>query len=75
VDPWRVLRPGDRVEKLIERALIERANQDKTDEMVALAQVGGVLAGQVVALSLGADPKAVMEFSALLMQGGDGDER
>lgn len=71
-----MLRPGDRVEKLIERALVTRANQDKTDELVELAKVGGVIAGQVVALSLGADPKAVFEVAGLLMGGeDDGGER
>lgn len=68
MDPWRVLAPGDRVTKLVERALIERCDEDRARELVALAKLGGVLAGQVVALSLGADPKAVFETSRLLMK-------
>jgi hypothetical protein len=72
MDPWRVLAPGDPVSKLVERALIRARDEERTDELVALARTGGVIAGQVVALSLGADPKSVMKISELLL-GGDGE--
>lgn len=59
MDPWRVLAPGDHVEKLVERVLIERADDDRAEELVALSRLVGVKAGQVVALSLGAAPQMV----------------
>jgi hypothetical protein len=71
MDPYRVLAPGDPVSKLVERALIQARDTERTDELVALARTGGVIAGQVVALSLGADPKSVMKISELLLGGDD----
>jgi hypothetical protein len=73
MDPLRVLAPGDRVTKLVEQALIEDADQDRAREMIALARVSGVVSGQVVALSLGADPKTVAAVGVALSRGGDQD--
>lgn len=67
-----MLAPGDRVEKLVERAIIEQRDEERTAELVALVRAGGVVAGQVVALSLGADPKSVQAVSRALM-GDDSD--
>lgn len=69
----RVLAPGDHVTKLVEAVLIERADESRAKEFVALARAGGVVAGQVVALSLGADPARVLAFSEALMKVGEPD--
>lgn len=63
-----MLAPGGRALKLIERELITAANADLTAERSALARASGVLTGQVVALSLGADPNVVAEWSRLLLE-------
>lgn len=63
-----MLAPGGRAEKLIERELIHAANAERTAEQIALVRGGAVLAGQVVALSLGADPGVVQEWSRLLLE-------
>lgn len=69
MDPWRVLAPGDHVEKLVERALVERANEDRAEELVALANLVGVKAGQVFALSVGANPQMVAAASQAVLGG------
>ena len=68
LDPWRVLAPGGRVEKLIERELIRSADKDRTDELTGLVRGGAVLAGQVAALSLGAQPEWVLEVGRLMLE-------
>jgi exosome complex RNA-binding protein Csl4 len=65
----RVLAPGDRVEQLVERVLIEQADQERVQELADAARVGGVVAGQVVALSLGADPSTVLTVARALIGG------
>lgn len=68
MDPWRVLAPGGRVEKLIERELIQAADQDRQEELVGLVRGGAVLAGQVAALSLGAKPEWVLEVGRIMLE-------
>lgn len=70
-----MLAPGDRVEKLVERALIQAADHERASELVDVARVGGVVAGQVVALSLGANPQTVEQIARTLLTGGEPDER
>lgn len=58
----------------MERALIERADEDRAQELVELARLVGVKAGQVFALSVGANPQMVQAATVAVIGGeGDGD--
>lgn len=70
------LRPGDPVEKLIERELVERESRRRDMEMVDAARVQAVLTGYMVALSLGAPYEAVSQVAKFVMTlGGEADGR
>lgn len=76
LDPWRVLAPGGRVEKLVERALIDEVDAARTEETAALVRGAAVTAGQVVALCLGVNPAWVGRIGeALLTEGGADAQR
>lgn len=70
-DPMRVLRPGDPVEKLIERALIEREGEYRDELRVALLRAQAVLTGQVAALCMGAPAEFVVQVGEAM--GGERD--
>lgn len=73
MDPWRVLAPSGRVEKLIERELIQAADQDRQDELVGLVRGGAVLAAQTIALCLGVPWEHVKNVSEALLEVSDGE--
>lgn len=69
-DDWRdALRAGDPFEQALSAAVLAEADRQRVDDLVAVTRAQGVVAGQMVALSLGADPKAVQAWGAALLGG------
>lgn len=70
-----MLAPGGRVEKLVERELIEAAAAEREAEIAAHVKGGAILAGQFIALSLGAPFEAVAKVTEFFgsLEGGEDD--